>query len=150
MQSVDGVQGHGSGAAGLLGFNDELAGIKGQHALGGKQGRQGNRLGGQGRQHGSIMLDGMRPPDKLESAPRHRAGHHHHGGQKLGHSGMSGRSGIGGLSVHHPHHPGHHGAHQSFDDKRKRHRRTATEIQRHFACPVVGCGKSYGSEGSMN
>ena len=36
------------------------------------------------------------------------------------------------------------------DDKRKRHRRTATEIQRHYACPVAGCHKSYGSEGSMN
>ena len=37
-----------------------------------------------------------------------------------------------------------------LDDKRKRHRRTATEIQRHYACPVAGCHKSYGSEGSMN
>ena len=38
----------------------------------------------------------------------------------------------------------------SLDDKRKRHRRTATEIQRHYQCPVEGCHKSYGSEGSMN
>lgn len=35
-------------------------------------------------------------------------------------------------------------------DKRKRHRRTATEIQRHFKCQVEGCYKSYGSEGSLN
>ena len=39
---------------------------------------------------------------------------------------------------------------QNGDDKRKRHRRTATEIQRHYKCPVEGCHKSYGSEGSMN
>jgi len=32
---------------------------------------------------------------------------------------------------------------------RKRYRRPASEISRHFHCPVPGCGKSYGSEGSM-
>ena len=37
-----------------------------------------------------------------------------------------------------------------FDDKRKRHRRTATEIARLFKCPVADCHKSYGSEGSLN
>jgi len=34
-------------------------------------------------------------------------------------------------------------------DGKKRHRRTATEISRHFKCPIEGCGKSYGSEGSL-
>ena len=30
------------------------------------------------------------------------------------------------------------------DDGKKRHRRTAGEIDRHYKCPVRGCGKSYG------
>ena len=41
----------------------------------------------------------------------------------------------------------------SFDiaeEKRKRHRRTATEIARHYRCPIDDCPKSYGSEGSLN
>ena len=38
----------------------------------------------------------------------------------------------------------------AIEDKRKRHRRTATEIERHFVCQVDGCTKSYGSEGSLN
>lgn len=33
-------------------------------------------------------------------------------------------------------------------NKRKRHRRAADEIERHFTCQV--CGKAYGSEGSLN
>ena len=37
-----------------------------------------------------------------------------------------------------------------YEDKRKRHRRTATEIARLFKCPVNDCHKSYGSEGSLN
>ena len=51
------------------------------------------------------------------------------------------------------------------EEKRKRHRRTATEIARHYRCPVEDCPKSYGyiskqikqlnkivyrSEGSLN
>ena len=35
----------------------------------------------------------------------------------------------------------------SFDiaeEKRKRHRRTATEIARHYRCPIEDCPKSYG------
>ena len=38
----------------------------------------------------------------------------------------------------------------AVDDKRKRHRRTATEIQRHYKCQMADCHKSYGSEGSLN
>ena len=34
--------------------------------------------------------------------------------------------------------------------ERKRHRRTATEIQRHYKCQMPDCHKSYGSEGSLN
>jgi len=30
------------------------------------------------------------------------------------------------------------------EEKRKRHRRTATEIARHYKCPVEECPKSYG------
>ena len=33
---------------------------------------------------------------------------------------------------------------------KKRHRRTADEIQRHYRCSVPDCNKSYGSEGSLN
>lgn len=36
------------------------------------------------------------------------------------------------------------------EEKRKRHRRTATEIARHYRCPLEDCPKSYGSEGSLN
>ena len=47
------------------------------------------------------------------------------------------------------------------DEKRKRHRRTATEISRPYLCPIEDCPKSYGyvnyllyrffsSEGSLN
>lgn len=35
------------------------------------------------------------------------------------------------------------------DDKKKRHRRSAREIERHFKCPAETCPKSYGSEGSL-
>lgn len=30
------------------------------------------------------------------------------------------------------------------EEKRKRHRRTATEIARHYRCPIEDCPKSYG------
>jgi hypothetical protein len=30
------------------------------------------------------------------------------------------------------------------EEKRKRHRRTATEISRHYRCPCEECPKSYG------
>lgn len=33
---------------------------------------------------------------------------------------------------------------------KKRLRRTANEIARHYICKVDNCGKSYGSEGSLN
>jgi len=36
------------------------------------------------------------------------------------------------------------------EDKKKRHRRTAVEINRHYKCPADICPKSYGSEGSLN
>lgn len=36
------------------------------------------------------------------------------------------------------------------NEKKKRHRRTATEIARHYKCPIEECNKSYGSEGSLN
>lgn len=32
----------------------------------------------------------------------------------------------------------------------KRRRRTALGIKRRYACPVQECGKSYGSDGSLN
>lgn len=35
-------------------------------------------------------------------------------------------------------------------EKGKRHRRTASEISRHYKCSVSDCQKSYGSEGSLN
>jgi len=35
-------------------------------------------------------------------------------------------------------------------EKGKRHRRTASEISRHYKCAVAACQKSYGSEGSLN
>ena len=35
------------------------------------------------------------------------------------------------------------------DEKRKRCRRNAQEIARQFKCPVKGCGKSYGMEGTL-
>ena len=38
---------------------------------------------------------------------------------------------------------------QEHEEKKKRHRRTASEIARNFRCPVDPCGKSYGSEGSL-
>eukprot|EP00826_Nyctotherus_ovalis_P002022 TRINITY_DN10384_c0_g3_i1.p1 TRINITY_DN10384_c0_g3~~TRINITY_DN10384_c0_g3_i1.p1 ORF type:complete len:143 (-),score=36.42 TRINITY_DN10384_c0_g3_i1:117-545(-) len=38
----------------------------------------------------------------------------------------------------------------SFYDKKKRHRRTAMEIERRYKCKIKGCGKSYGSEGSLS
>ena len=42
------------------------------------------------------------------------------------------------------------GKHEWSNDVRKRHRRTADKIQRHYRCPVHNCDKSYGSEGSLN
>jgi len=39
---------------------------------------------------------------------------------------------------------------QDAEDKKKRFRRTASEIDRHYRCPVDSCQKSYGSEGSLN
>eukprot|EP01016_Furgasonia_blochmanni_P044553 TRINITY_DN6197_c0_g1_i8.p1 TRINITY_DN6197_c0_g1~~TRINITY_DN6197_c0_g1_i8.p1 ORF type:complete len:229 (-),score=36.29 TRINITY_DN6197_c0_g1_i8:190-876(-) len=36
------------------------------------------------------------------------------------------------------------------DSKKKRFRRTAAEIDRHYRCPIEKCMKSYGSEGSLN
>ena len=36
------------------------------------------------------------------------------------------------------------------NDKKKRYRRTATEIARHYKCPITDCPKSYGGEGSLN
>ena len=36
------------------------------------------------------------------------------------------------------------------DEKRRRIRRAASEIQRRFKCQVENCQKSYGSEGSLN
>lgn len=36
------------------------------------------------------------------------------------------------------------------NEKKKRHRRQANEIARHYKCPIKDCPKSYGSEGSLN
>jgi flagellar biosynthesis/type III secretory pathway chaperone len=36
------------------------------------------------------------------------------------------------------------------NEKKKRHRRVATDIARHYKCPCHECPKSYGSEGSLN
>ena len=36
------------------------------------------------------------------------------------------------------------------NEKKKRHRRTAQEIARHFKCPIDDCPRSYGSEGAVN
>lgn len=38
----------------------------------------------------------------------------------------------------------------SPSEKRKRMRRTAVEIARHYICTIDKCNKSYGSEGSLN
>lgn len=38
----------------------------------------------------------------------------------------------------------------SLNDKKKRYRRTANEIERHYKCPADTCKKKYGSEGSLN
>ena len=38
----------------------------------------------------------------------------------------------------------------SNSERRKRIRRTANEIARHYVCRVEKCQKSYGSEGSLN
>lgn len=38
----------------------------------------------------------------------------------------------------------------SDEMKRKRFRKTAAEINRHFKCPIEVCQKAYGSEGSLN
>lgn len=38
----------------------------------------------------------------------------------------------------------------STEDKKKRMRRTAGEIARHYVCRYEKCQKSYGSEGSLN
>jgi hypothetical protein len=35
-------------------------------------------------------------------------------------------------------------------ERRKRMRRTAVEIARHYVCNIDKCNKSYGSEGSLN
>jgi len=34
-------------------------------------------------------------------------------------------------------------------NKKKRHRRSANQIDRHYKCPVITCAKTYGSEGSL-
>jgi len=36
------------------------------------------------------------------------------------------------------------------ESKKKRERRRACEIDRHYTCPIEKCQKSYGSEGSLN
>mmetsp|Transcript_28440 Transcript_28440/g.32892 ORF Transcript_28440/g.32892 Transcript_28440/m.32892 type:complete len:180 (-) Transcript_28440:51-590(-) len=38
---------------------------------------------------------------------------------------------------------------QEEADRKKRARRTASEIERNFVCPAGNCGKSYGSEGAL-
>lgn len=39
---------------------------------------------------------------------------------------------------------------ESLSDRKKRMRRTAEEIDRHFKCNIDTCMKTYGSEGSLN
>lgn len=41
------------------------------------------------------------------------------------------------------------GEKNSQEEKKKRHRRCANEIERKYVCPVRKCEKSYGTEGSM-
>jgi hypothetical protein len=38
----------------------------------------------------------------------------------------------------------------SYDERKRRLRRPACEINRHYQCPEKNCQKSYGSEGSLN
>jgi hypothetical protein len=38
---------------------------------------------------------------------------------------------------------------EDSDEKKKRVRRCANEIERKYVCQVIGCEKSYGTEGSM-
>jgi hypothetical protein len=38
----------------------------------------------------------------------------------------------------------------SDDYKKKRYRRQADQIERHYRCPFDQCTKAYGSEGSLN
>lgn len=35
------------------------------------------------------------------------------------------------------------------EEKKKRHRRIASEIERDFCCPNQKCGKSYGTDASL-
>jgi hypothetical protein len=37
-----------------------------------------------------------------------------------------------------------------YEECRRRVRRTAVEIARHYTCAIDKCNKSYGSEGSLN
>jgi hypothetical protein len=43
-----------------------------------------------------------------------------------------------------------HSNHENGSDRKKRSRRTAEEIARHYVCTLNNCNKSYGSEGSLN
>ena len=36
------------------------------------------------------------------------------------------------------------------NERKKRNRRNANEISRHYKCPVEDCPKSYGMEGTLN
>lgn len=42
------------------------------------------------------------------------------------------------------------GTNGTNEERKKRIRRIASEIQRHYKCQVENCQKSYGSEGSLN
>ncbi|CAD8152588.1 unnamed protein product [Paramecium octaurelia] len=42
------------------------------------------------------------------------------------------------------------GNNHSFEERKKRLRSLASEIQRNFECPLTKCSKKYGSEGSLN
>ncbi|CAD8203820.1 unnamed protein product [Paramecium pentaurelia] len=42
------------------------------------------------------------------------------------------------------------GNNHSFEERKKRQRSLASEVQRNFECPINMCGKKYGSEGSLN
>ena len=46
----------------------------------------------------------------------------------------------------------YYGSAQYYQDemKKKRYRRQADQIERHYKCPIEGCNKAYGSEGSLN
>ena len=40
--------------------------------------------------------------------------------------------------------------HVGLYESKRRHRKTANEVERHYKCPVPQCDKAYGSEGTLS